>query len=69
MDLALAIAKARDWAGLTQEELAIRMKTSQSAIARLERGHVLPSVKTLKKIAEATGTQLVISFVSKGRRR
>jgi DNA-binding XRE family transcriptional regulator len=38
---------ARDRAGLTQAELAERMHTTQSTIARLESGRTLPSMRTL----------------------
>ena len=54
------IARARQRAGLSQVELARRMKTTQSTIARLERGGRSPSVKTLRKLAEATGCRLVV---------
>ena len=49
-------------AGLSQAELAERMKTSQSAIARLESGRSRPSVRTLEKLAAATGAKLRISL-------
>jgi ribosome-binding protein aMBF1 (putative translation factor) len=58
--LANALIGARAHADLTQEELALRMGTSQSAIARLESGRVMPSTRTLRKLAEATGTKLRI---------
>jgi transcriptional regulator with XRE-family HTH domain len=57
-----ALIEARSKAGLTQAQLASRMKTTQAAIARLESGRVLPSTRTLQKFAEATGTVLKISF-------
>lgn len=60
--LASAIIEARARAGLTQEELAAKMETSQSAIARLESGRTIPSARTLKRFAKATGTRLRISF-------
>ena len=60
--LASAIIEARSRAGLTQEELAARMETSQSAIARLESGRTIPSGSTLKRFARATGTRLRITF-------
>lgn len=60
--LAQAIIEARMKAGLTQEELAARMQTSQSAIARLESGRTIPSARTLARFAKATGTRLRISF-------
>jgi len=56
------IIKARAAAGLTQQELAKRMKTTQGAIARLESGTTLPSTRTLKRFATATGHKLKISF-------
>lgn len=57
-----ALIEARDKAGLTQAQLAVRMKTTQAAIARPESGRVLPSTRTLQKFAKATGTVLKISF-------
>ncbi|MCW5698543.1 MAG: helix-turn-helix transcriptional regulator [Rhodospirillales bacterium] len=57
-----ALIKARAEAGLTQEELAHRMGTTQSVIARLEGGRVRPSTRTLERFAKATGTRLKISF-------
>ena len=51
------LLRARLRAGLSQAELAERMGTSQSAIARLESGQTLPSTKTLLRFAEATGSK------------
>ena len=56
------IRDARSEAGLTQEQLAQRMDTTQSVIARLEGGRTRPSTQTLEKLAAATGTTLKISF-------
>ena len=53
---------ARTHAKLSQAELATRMTTSQSAIARLESGRTWPSTRTLRKLAEATGTKLRINL-------
>ena len=61
-ELARALIRARVEAGLTQEQLAQRMQTSQSAIARLESGRFRPSTKTLERLAAATGTRLKITF-------
>ena len=55
--IAWTVIKARLARGLTQAELAERMQTSQSFIARLESGTVMPSMKTLFRVAEATGTR------------
>ena len=60
--LASAIIKARADAGLTQEQLAERMQTTRTAIARLEGGRQMPSTRTLAKLAEATGHSLRITF-------
>lgn len=56
------LIRARAHSGLTQEEIARRMGTTQSVVARLESGRSMPSTRTLKKYAEATGTRLVIRF-------
>ncbi len=61
-ELARSLIEARIGAGLTQAQLATRMKTTPSVVARLESGRVHPSIKTLEKIARATGTRLRISF-------
>jgi len=60
--LATAMIEARAHAGLTQEQLAQRMHTTQAAIARLESGRVKPSTRTLERLAAATGMKLRISF-------
>jgi DNA-binding XRE family transcriptional regulator len=52
-EIAAELLRARLCAGLWQAELAERMGTSQSAIARLESGQTLPSTKTLLRYAEA----------------
>jgi ribosome-binding protein aMBF1 (putative translation factor) len=60
--LAAVLIEARTAAGVSQEEIARRMHTSQPAIARLEGGRANPSISTLRRYAEATGTQLKIAF-------
>ncbi len=57
-----AVMEARAKSGLSQAQLARKMKTTQSAIARLESGKAHPSTRTLYKLAAATGTKLKISF-------
>jgi transcriptional regulator with XRE-family HTH domain len=64
-DLAEKLIRARKSAGLTQAELAERMHTTQSAIARLESGTLPARLDTLQRYAEATGNRLDIAFVSK----
>ncbi|MGZ8407473.1 MAG: helix-turn-helix domain-containing protein [Caulobacteraceae bacterium] len=54
--------EARSQAGLTQAEVAERMNTTQTVIARLESGRGKPSTRTLERFAKATGARLKISF-------
>ena len=61
-DIARAMILARKSAGLTQEQLAKRMNTTQSVIARLEAGRTCPSTTTLMRFATATDSRLKISF-------
>ena len=58
-----ALVRARTEAKLTQAELARRLGTTQSAVARLESGRVSPSFATLRRYAEATGTRLTVGLV------
>jgi ribosome-binding protein aMBF1 (putative translation factor) len=57
-----AIVKARRRAGLSQAELARRMQTTQSTVARLESGRTQSSTRTLVRFAKATGHRLKIGF-------
>lgn len=61
--IAKTLIEARISAGLTQEEVAKRMGTTQSVVARLESGSALPSMKTIRRYAEATGTRAEIKLV------
>lgn len=47
---------------LTQKELAERMATSHSAISRIERGQHPTTVETLRRLADALETHLVVGF-------
>ncbi|MCB1456260.1 MAG: helix-turn-helix transcriptional regulator [Nitratireductor sp.] len=60
--LASALISARARADMTQEQVAEKMRTSQSYIAKLESGRVSPSMKALQRYAAATGTRLKISL-------
>lgn len=59
------VLKARAASGLTQAELAARVGTTQSAIARLESGTQKhsPSILTLQRYARAMGHRVEIKFV------
>lgn len=57
------IARLRQRFGLTQKELAEKIHTSQTAVARLESGDYDGySLRTLEKIAMVTRTHLDIKF-------
>jgi ribosome-binding protein aMBF1 (putative translation factor) len=55
-----ALIEARERAGLTQAQVAKRMKTTQTVVARLESGRTRPSTRTLERFAKATGSKLRI---------
>ena len=63
--LAGSVIEARSRAGLTQQELANKMGTTQPVVARLESGRTRPSMRTLERVARATGTRLLIRFESR----
>jgi predicted transcriptional regulator len=54
------LISARTRAGLTQAEVADRMGTTQSVIARLEGGHRQPLMRTVQRYAEALGCRAVV---------
>jgi len=62
-----AILSARKEAGLTQAQVAERMGTKATAVARLEAalvsGKHSPSIATLRKYANALGKQLDVRFL------
>lgn len=60
--IARELIRARLAAGMTQEQVAERMGTKQTVVARLESGRAKPSTQTLKRYAEATGRRLKISL-------
>ena len=63
-EISAELVRARVRAGLSQAELAARMGTSQSAIARLESGQTLPSTKTLLRFAKATGSKVHVRLLA-----
>ncbi len=48
--------------GITQEQLAERMRTSASTISRIESGQHVTSVTTLERLAAALEVKLVVGF-------
>ena len=67
--LASAVMDVRNRAGLTQAQLARKMGTTQPVVARLESGRTRPSMRTLDRLAEATGSRLRISFEPRAAKR
>lgn len=61
-DLALAIAFARQDAGLSQKQLAARVGTTQQQISRLERPGYRGSLTTLERVAQALGLEVEIKL-------
>ena len=61
------LQEARRCAGLSQRELAARAGTSQSAIARIERGRQIPSLETLQRLLRACDLDLQIQIVPRDR--
>lgn len=68
-ELSLEIGGLRADLDMTQTEFGRLIGVPQSTVARLESGQQNPSVATLKRIAEATGTELVIEFRRPKRQR
>lgn len=56
------LIEARIRKGLTQKELAKKIGTKQSAIARIESGNANTSLAFLEKIATAINSKLIIEF-------
>ena len=54
------ILVVRELYGLSQRDLACAIGTSQPSLATLETGNRMPTVRTLMRIADATGFELVI---------
>jgi len=62
MNAAHLIREARLRAGLTQAELAARAGTTQSALARLERGRSSPSLERVGALVRASGLELRVAI-------
>lgn len=56
------VTEARKRAGLTQAELAARMGTHQSVVARWETGRSLPSFENVRRAVRASGLDLVVGL-------
>ena len=60
--LASDLIRLRLAKGLTQEQLATLLNTKQESIARMESGSSLPSLSTVKKLANALDAELEINL-------
>lgn len=57
------VAALRTAAGMTQAELARRLRTKQQVVSRLEQAKYRPSLRTLEKIARVFSRRLEINFI------
>ena len=69
MNVGRALRAGRVRAGLSQQSLAQRARTSQSAVARYETGVATPSIATLERLLAATGSSLAIGASRRRRSR
>jgi HTH-type transcriptional regulator/antitoxin HipB len=60
--IGVVLRQAREEAGLTQEELARRLKTKKTAISRIENHAEDIKLSTLERVAGALGKRLQISI-------
>ncbi len=58
--IGVMLRQARESAGLTQEELAIRLKTKKTAISRIENHGSDIKLSTLDRVAKALGKRLQV---------
>lgn len=61
-EVGLVLARARRAAGLTQDALAARIGSTQSAISRAEAGRASPSIELIQRVADATGQPIRLAF-------
>ncbi|MBI2338285.1 helix-turn-helix transcriptional regulator [Candidatus Daviesbacteria bacterium] len=61
-EIARALIQARIQKGLTQAQIAKRMKTKQSVISRVENARTIPSLSFLKRLAKVLGATLQVQF-------
>jgi ribosome-binding protein aMBF1 (putative translation factor) len=58
--IGVVLRQARESAGLTQEELALRLKTQKTAISRIENHAEDIKLSTLDRVAKALGKRLEV---------
>jgi len=57
-ELSIELVEARTRAKLTQKQVAKRMKTTQSVVAKLESGWSMPSTRSVERYAKAIGARI-----------
>ena len=62
--VARLLIQARRSSGMSQRELAARAKTTQAAVARIERGQTSPTLNTLARLINAAGFDLHIELAA-----
>ncbi len=67
-EIARSLIEARTKAGLTQAQVAKRMGTTQSVIARIESASRMPSMKSIVRYAAAVGARPVLQLVAEQQR-
>lgn len=65
-EVAALIRGRREALGLTQYEMARRMGSTQSTVARWEAGEHAITMATLSRIADALGVEFLIQFGREG---
>lgn len=55
--------KARKFSRLTQKQLSEKTGITQPDISKLENGNANPSIRTLKRLANAMGMKLKVEFI------
>ncbi len=60
--IGVMLRQARETAGLSQEELAVRLKTKKTAISRIENHAEDINLSTLVRVASALGNLLRLSI-------
>ena len=61
--IAKVLIEARTIANLTQKQVADRMGTTQSVVARIESGKPLPSLKSVVRYAAAVNSRIDLKLV------
>jgi transcriptional regulator with XRE-family HTH domain len=64
MKPAQLVRETRRRHSLSQTSLAIRARTTQRQISRIERGEISPSVEMIERLLRAMGEQLVLDAVT-----